>query len=175
MARKRIREAEETGADSLVSCCPFCFQGLNIGISALESPLIMRDISALVAESLLGYDVFQQPVPPETEEAEDETASLAVQEKPVAVALPDQTTSVSDERAAKKAERERKRAARRTDTSTGVPEEITPAPIEEKPAAVISRQPGEEKIPEDAARDAKKADREKRRAARRSDPKTISD
>ena len=175
MARKRIREAEETGADSLVSCCPFCFQGLNIGISALESPLVMRDISALVAESLLGYDVFQKPVSQETQEAEDETATSAVSEKPVAEAMTDQAATVSDDRAAKRAEREKKRAARRSDTVAGVPEEITLAPIEEKPAEMISNKCGEEKAPEDASRDAKKAEREKRRLSRRSHPETKSD
>lgn len=53
MAQRRVREAEETGAEALVSACPFCYQGLQIGISALDSPLIMRDISYLVEASLI--------------------------------------------------------------------------------------------------------------------------
>jgi len=52
MAQRRVKEAEETGAEELVSACPFCFQGLQVGISALESPLVMRDISFLVEASL---------------------------------------------------------------------------------------------------------------------------
>jgi heterodisulfide reductase subunit D len=52
MAQRRVKEAEETGAKELVSACPFCFQGLQVGISALQSPLIMRDISFLVEASL---------------------------------------------------------------------------------------------------------------------------
>lgn len=52
MAQRRAKEAEETGAEELVSACPFCFQGLQVGISALESPLVMRDISFLVEASL---------------------------------------------------------------------------------------------------------------------------
>jgi heterodisulfide reductase subunit D len=60
MAQRRIQEAEETGAEELVSCCPFCFQGLNIGIMARNSHLVMKDMSSLVAESLLGYDVFEK-------------------------------------------------------------------------------------------------------------------
>ena len=53
MAQRRVKEAEETGAEELVSACPFCFQGLQVGgINALESPLIMRDISLLVEASL---------------------------------------------------------------------------------------------------------------------------
>lgn len=113
MARRRIHEAEETGADALVSSCPFCFQGLNIGISALESQLVMRDISALVAESLLGYDVFRQPVAPATEEVEEETESPAAPEKTAAVVIPDQAADAAKD--AKTADREKRRAARRSD------------------------------------------------------------
>lgn len=51
MAQRRVKEAEETGADELVSACPFCFQGLQTGISALNSSLIMRDITYLVENS----------------------------------------------------------------------------------------------------------------------------
>ena len=52
MAQRRIREAEETGAQELVSACPFCYQGLQVGITAANSPLVMRDISFLVEASL---------------------------------------------------------------------------------------------------------------------------
>ncbi len=53
MAQRRVKEAEATGAEELVSACPFCYQGLQVGIHALESPLIMRDISFLVEKSLI--------------------------------------------------------------------------------------------------------------------------
>jgi len=52
MAQRRVQEAEETGAEELVSACPFCYQGLQVGIAATNSPLIMRDISFLVEASL---------------------------------------------------------------------------------------------------------------------------
>ncbi len=52
MAQRRVKEAEATGAEELVSACPFCFQGLQVGINALGSHLIMRDISFLVEASL---------------------------------------------------------------------------------------------------------------------------
>ena len=60
MAQRRVKEAEETGADELVSCCPFCFQGLQVGINSLGSHIVMKDMSAFIAESLLGYDVFER-------------------------------------------------------------------------------------------------------------------
>ena len=60
MAQKRIKEAEQTGAQDLVSCCPFCYQGLQVGINALESDIVMKDLSEFIAESILGYDVFEK-------------------------------------------------------------------------------------------------------------------
>jgi len=52
MAQARVKEAEETGAEELISACPFCYAGLQVGIKALDSPLIMRDVSYLVESSL---------------------------------------------------------------------------------------------------------------------------
>jgi len=52
MAQRRIKEAEETGAQELISACPFCYQGLQVGITALNSQLVMRDITYMVEASL---------------------------------------------------------------------------------------------------------------------------
>ncbi len=52
MAQARVKEAEETGATDLVSTCPFCYQGLQVGIKELDSALVMRDITELVAMAL---------------------------------------------------------------------------------------------------------------------------
>jgi len=52
MAQARIREAEQTGAEELVSACPFCYAGLQVGIGALNSPLVMRDMMHLVRSAL---------------------------------------------------------------------------------------------------------------------------
>lgn len=56
MAQARIREAEATAATELVSCCPFCYQGLQIGIGAVGSPLIARDLTAIMEAALIGKD-----------------------------------------------------------------------------------------------------------------------
>ena len=53
MAQERVREAEATGAGELISACPFCYAGLQVGIKALDSPLVMKDLSCLVEESLI--------------------------------------------------------------------------------------------------------------------------
>jgi heterodisulfide reductase subunit D len=52
MAQERVREALGTGAQELVSCCPFCYQGLQIGIGGVGSDLVARDLSFFVEESL---------------------------------------------------------------------------------------------------------------------------
>lgn len=52
MAQERVKDAERTGADRLVTTCPFCYQGLQIGITALKSKLKMTDLSELVALSM---------------------------------------------------------------------------------------------------------------------------
>ncbi len=48
MAAQRIKDAEATGADTLVSACPFCQQALKTAIIQINSPIKMRDITELV-------------------------------------------------------------------------------------------------------------------------------
>lgn len=52
ISQTRIKEAEATGATELVSACPFCYQGLQVGIQALDSKLTMRDITELVCMAI---------------------------------------------------------------------------------------------------------------------------
>ena len=51
---KRIKQAEETGADTVATGCPFCLQMLEDGVklSEKESNLEVKDIAELVAESI---------------------------------------------------------------------------------------------------------------------------
>jgi len=170
MAQRRVREAEETGAEYLVSCCPFCFQGLNVGVNAVESQLMMKDMSSLVAESLLGYDVFQKA---------DEGTAVKVREKEGQSSSPQasrpdapavaETGNLDAERAAKKAERERKRAERRAARQKSVPEgsDTGPAAATET-EAVAEAGDGTDRAAEGVdPKAAKKAERERRRAEKR--------
>jgi heterodisulfide reductase subunit D len=59
MAQKRVKEAEAVGASVIVSACPFCYQGLQIGIQALNSPLKMMDITEIVTMALDGTEEKQ--------------------------------------------------------------------------------------------------------------------
>ncbi len=49
-AVKRVREAEATGADYLLSTCPFCYQNLSMGIQEAGSHMQFRDITEVLAE-----------------------------------------------------------------------------------------------------------------------------
>ena len=51
-AKIRIEEAEETGADILVSACPFCSTNLQDGIKESCSKLRYYDISELLLMAL---------------------------------------------------------------------------------------------------------------------------
>ena len=52
ISETRIEEAESTGADTIVSACPFCYQGLRLGIAARGSSLRMTDLTELVAAAV---------------------------------------------------------------------------------------------------------------------------
>jgi len=52
IAKARIQEAEETGAEYLVSICPFCFRNLSDAIKALNSEIKMIDLMELLEQAL---------------------------------------------------------------------------------------------------------------------------
>lgn len=52
ISQKRVADAISTGATELVSACPFCYQGLQVGIQAMNAPIKMRDITELVCMAL---------------------------------------------------------------------------------------------------------------------------
>ena len=52
-AKTRIKQAEDTGAEALVTACPFCFQNLDIAIKESKSDLKMFDVIELVDKATL--------------------------------------------------------------------------------------------------------------------------
>ncbi len=52
IAKKRVKEAEETGAEYLVSICPFCNRNLSEAIQESGSKLKFKDLMELVEEAL---------------------------------------------------------------------------------------------------------------------------
>jgi heterodisulfide reductase subunit D len=61
MSRQRVRDAVATGATDFVTACPFCYQGLQVGITAEEAPIRMRDITELLVLALGGEE--EPPIP----------------------------------------------------------------------------------------------------------------
>ncbi len=49
---ERVREAAETGAETLAVACPFCTVMLDDGVREVGAPLRVADVSTLLAESL---------------------------------------------------------------------------------------------------------------------------
>jgi len=52
ISKARIREAEETGAEILVSICPFCYRNLSDAITALNSEIKMVDLMDLLEQAI---------------------------------------------------------------------------------------------------------------------------
>jgi heterodisulfide reductase subunit D len=52
MSQARVRDAVATGATDFVTACPFCYQGLLVGITAEEAPIRMRDITEILTRTL---------------------------------------------------------------------------------------------------------------------------
>jgi len=52
VAVKRVQDAEETGADYIVSGCPFCYAGIQTAISSVGSDIKMMDLTEIVAMAL---------------------------------------------------------------------------------------------------------------------------
>ena len=52
MSQARVQDAVATGATDFVTACPFCYQGLSVGITAEEAPIRMRDITEILTRAL---------------------------------------------------------------------------------------------------------------------------
>jgi len=70
ISQKRVTDALATGATELVSACPFCYQGLQVGIQSMNAPITMRDITELVYMSLTGKTQKASPAAEEATEGE---------------------------------------------------------------------------------------------------------
>jgi len=51
-ATERLKEAQETGAQAIVSTCPFCRRNLSDAVEASQLPLKVYDLTELVAQAL---------------------------------------------------------------------------------------------------------------------------
>ncbi|MDR3282851.1 MAG: hypothetical protein LBS92_04480, partial [Candidatus Methanoplasma sp.] len=85
VAADRIRDAEETGAEIIVTCCPFCVTNLSQGAKKIGSKIKIMDLG----EVLLAVTA---PV-----EAKPEAPKAVVAEPPKAEAKPDAPKAVASE------------------------------------------------------------------------------
>jgi hypothetical protein len=53
MACEMARGYHRDDAFALLSACPFCYAGLQVGIKAPDFPLVMKDLTCLVEEALI--------------------------------------------------------------------------------------------------------------------------
>jgi len=51
-AKKRIVEAMKTGAEGIVTCCPFCEQNISDALAQMNNPLKLYDITELVIQAI---------------------------------------------------------------------------------------------------------------------------
>jgi heterodisulfide reductase subunit D len=52
IAESRVKDALETNADILSSCCPFCKRNLSDGRDSLKVDIVVEDVIEMVAEAL---------------------------------------------------------------------------------------------------------------------------
>ncbi len=71
VAAERIRDAEETGAEILVTCCPFCVTNLSQGAAKIKSKIKVMDLS----------DILLQVTAPKIEEPKKEVPPSAPVQK----------------------------------------------------------------------------------------------
>jgi len=60
IAQSRVKEAEETGAQFLVSICPFCNRNLSDAIQSLGSTIRMADLMELLDQAIDFFIFFQE-------------------------------------------------------------------------------------------------------------------
>ena len=50
IAAERVRDAEETGAEVLITCCPFCVLNLTAGAKMIGSKMKIMDLSQVLLQ-----------------------------------------------------------------------------------------------------------------------------
>jgi Fe-S oxidoreductase len=64
IAGNRIREAEETGAEVLLTACPFCYRGLKDGARHIDSNLKILDLPTFLLDAKIGKGVKRKEEEP---------------------------------------------------------------------------------------------------------------
>ncbi|MCL1978676.1 MAG: heterodisulfide reductase-related iron-sulfur binding cluster [Methanomassiliicoccaceae archaeon] len=75
IAAERIRDAEETGAEILVTCCPFCVVNLTQGAKQIDSKIKVMDLSEVLLK-------VTAPVEKPAEEKKPDAPPAAAEKRP---------------------------------------------------------------------------------------------
>jgi Fe-S oxidoreductase len=89
IAAERIRDAEETGAEILVTCCPFCVVNLTEGAKQIGSKIKIMDLSEVLLKVTAPVEKpaeTAKPEPPKADAAADKEKELAAQKAKEAAA-----------------------------------------------------------------------------------------
>jgi heterodisulfide reductase subunit D len=57
IAADRVREAEDTGSDILITACPFCFRGLRDGARSIDSRIRILELTTFLLDAKTGIRV----------------------------------------------------------------------------------------------------------------------
>ena len=80
IAADRIKDAEETGAEILVTCCPFCVTNLTQGAKQLGSNIKVMDLAEILLQVTAPVD--EVPVQTKPEPVPEKKAEPVVEKKP---------------------------------------------------------------------------------------------
>jgi len=103
IAAERVRDAEETGADILVTCCPFCVVNLTQGAKQIGSKIKVMDLSDILLKVTAPIEKTAEP--PKAQGPSPEAAANAEKER-LAAAEKERLAALEKEKAAA-AEKER--------------------------------------------------------------------
>lgn len=81
VAAERVRDAEETGAEIIVTCCPFCVTNLSQGAKKINSKIKVMDLSDILLK-------VTEPITPAEDKTETPKAARIEAAKPAAEAEP---------------------------------------------------------------------------------------
>jgi Fe-S oxidoreductase len=86
IAAERVKDAEETGADILVTCCPFCVVNLTQGAKQINSKIKVMDLAEVLLKVTAPVEPKEdKPDPDEAARAEKERLAAAEREKQLAL------------------------------------------------------------------------------------------
>ncbi|MDR1955106.1 MAG: 4Fe-4S dicluster domain-containing protein [Candidatus Methanoplasma sp.] len=158
IAAERIRDAEETGAEILVTCCPFCVVNLTQGAKQINSKIQVMDLAEILlkvtepAEAKPPEDKKPEPPKAKAPEPSGETA-VAVKERPAPPAVIEVPKPAVTE-APKEAVKPKVEAPKPEPAVTEAPKEAVKPKIEApKPEPVNVPAPAPEAVEEEMGED----------------------